>query len=334
MDGDLRGRPRPLWVVAVLLAALLAGGCTGSSIGGRPQDIRSRVTPTVAWLSGAAGEGVADGAFATWRDTPVTIAGTWADTTGEVQLELHQLDPGGEYAEWSGSLDIAVGAIFDNEGESWANAARGEYDERWSRMLDELARKWSERPRGTLYIRFAHEWNGSWSPWAVKPDEFTDFVAAWRRFHALKTSRFPDAKLVFCTNGDTSGFTYDWRQGWPGDEYVDVYSTDWYSELLDTGDSYDAFGGPVGLDQHRQFAQAHGKPFAIPEWGNRYSTSGESIDYVRFVHQFAVTNGGPGPGQLIYEIYFNVLETPNDFGIFPRDQSLAPNVSDTYRQLF
>lgn len=57
------------------------------------------------WLSGAAGEGVADGAFAAWRENPVPIAGTWADTSGEIQSALPQLAPGGEYADWSGSLD-------------------------------------------------------------------------------------------------------------------------------------------------------------------------------------------------------------------------------------
>ncbi len=286
------------------------------------------------WLSGAAGEGVADGAFAAWRENPVPIAGTWADTSGEIQSALPQLAPGGEYADWSGSLDLAVGAIFEDEGETWAAAAAGAYDQRWSRMLTDLSSLWSAQPRGTLYLRFAHEWNGSWSPWTVRPDEIADFITAWRRFSAIKAAVMPQAKLVFCTNGDTSGFTYDWREGWPGDDAVDVYATDWYSDLLTGSVGVDAAGGPVGLEAHRQFAADHGKPFALAEWGNRYSATGDQPDYIDFIHQFAARHAGSGPGQLLYDIYFNVIESPNDFAIYPRQGSLAPLASDTYQQLF
>ena len=290
-------------------------------------------TQAATWWSGASGEGVADGQFATWRGTAVGIAGTWADTSGGDQVALYQLASGGEYADWSGSLDIAVGAIFADQGESWSAAADGAYDARWATMLEKLQAKWSERPRGTLYIRFAHEWNGSWSPWAVAESELGDFITAWRRFHSWVNRLVPGAKLVFCTNGDTNGFDYDWRRGWPGDEYVDVYATDWYSELV-MRDEVDAFGGPVGLEQHRQFAARHGKSFALPEWGNRYSASGDAVAFVEFVHAFATSNGGRDAGQLVYDIYFNVRLSPNDFAIFPRVDSLAPSLSDAYRRLF
>ena len=312
-----------------LIASLLTG-CTQRRAGLVAEPVGRQPS---TWLSGAAGEGVADGKFGAWRNAPVTVAGTWADTSASVQVASDQLTPDGEYGRWSGSLDVAVGGIFRDHGESWSAAAGGAYDQRWSSLLEALASKWLERPRGTLFIRFAHEWNGSWSPWVVAADEIDDFIAAWRRFYQLKATIFPQAQLVFCTNGSTSGLTYDWRRAWPGDEYVDVYSTDWYSDQLAVP-TVDEFGAPAGLDQHRQFALSHGKPFALSEWGNRYSATGDSTGYVTSIHDFAVANGGTGAGQLLYEIYFNVLEDPNEFGIYPTGQSLAPDVSDTYRRLF
>ena|SRR6478735_4597654 len=91
-------------------------------------------------------------------------------------------------------------------------------------------------------------------------------------------------------------------------------------------------GAPVGVDQHRDFAMSHGKPFAPPEWGNRYSATGDSVEYVDLIHEFAVALGGKGAGQLRYELYFNVVESPNDFAMFPR--SLAPVASLDYQRLF
>lgn len=340
MAAKTYGRPAPGWIPLLLLVVSLMSGCTGQEAGEPtrpsgtvPSPSPSMSAPAIGWLSGAAGDGVADGEFGRWRGSPVTIVGTWADTSADVQVAIDQLSPGGEYGQWSGSVDIAVGAIFRDADETWAAAAAGTYDERWAEMLRTLGTKWSERPRGTLFIRFAHEWNGSWSQWAVNADEIDDFITAWRRFRALQEQILPQAQLVFCTNGDTSGFGYDWRTAWPGDDYVDVYATDWYSELV-TDDPFDPSGAPVGLEQHREFALDHGKPFALPEWGNRYSASGDSVEFMDLVHEFSAANGGSGPGQLAYEIYFNVSLTPNDFAIFPVDRTLAPDASATYRRLF
>lgn len=330
------------WVLTILTLALTAA-CTGpGSVPSNPPTNPPTNPPVTsaapasapAWMSGAAGAGVADGDFARWRQTPVSIAGTWTDTSPEVQVSAASLDADAEYGQWTGSVDIAVGAIFRESGETWSAAAAGAYDARWRTTLESLREKWAQRPRGTLFIRFAHEFNGSWSSWAVDTGDTVPFVAAWRRFRDLQRQILPDAQLVFCTNGDTSGPDYDWRLAWPGDDAVDVYATDWYSEQLSGSDSVDAFGAPVGLEQHRAFALEHGKPFALPEWGNRYSATGDSGEYISFIHDFSRDHAGTGPGQLVYEIYFNVTLTPNDFALYPTEQSLAPAAAATYRQLF
>ena len=127
-----------------------------------------------------------------------------------------------------------------------------------------------QQQRGTLYIRFAHEMNGDWFPWAVRPADIGNFKAAWVRFFNLKRSIFPGAELVFGTNTNTSGsnMDYDWRTISPGDQYVDVYSVDWYSDRCASNFTVDGYGAPTGLLQHQQFAEQHGKPIGISEWGN------------------------------------------------------------------
>lgn len=288
---------------------------------------------TGQWMSGAAGEGVPNGQFAAWRGTSVPIVGSWSDISPDAQVQLWSIRPGLEYANWNGSMDLAVGAIFD--GETWGQAAAGAYDARWAQSLQQAKAMWTNKGRGTLYLRFAHEWNGTWMKWSVKQADLGNFRTAWQRFATLKERIFPEAELVFCTNGDTVGQTYDWRAGWPGDQYVDVYATDWYAGHwkyygLDKSDRY---GGPTGLNTHRQFAAEHGKPFAVPEWGNN-TEHGDQPAYIQFMRDFAGKYGGSGSGNLLYEIYFNVIWSPNQFALFPENRTSAPQASAKYKDVF
>jgi len=293
----------------------------------------SSLTPTGSWLSGGSGDEVTDGTFGAWRGTPARVATTWSDISPAAQVNLWQFDVGNAFANWTGSVDLAVGAIFS--GESWAAAASGAYDARWSQTLSHAKAIWTSKQRGTLYIRFAHEMNGDWYPWAVHPADIGNFKAAWVRFFNLKQSIFPSAKLVFGTNGNTAGSNmgYDWRTIWPGDPYVDVYSVDWYSNHWIGNPTVDGYGAPMGLLQHQQFAQQHGKPMGISEWGNN-SQVGDQPNYIQYMHDFFVTHGGSGAGQVLYESLFNVHQNSNQFGLFPETATLAPNAAAKYRSLF
>jgi hypothetical protein len=290
---------------------------------------------TAAWASGASGAGVADGTFGTWRGSPTAIAGTWSDNN-EAQVGLWQLRPGFEYATWRGDLDIAVGAI--GPGETWTAAARGDYDARWTQSLQELSRLWSGRP-GTLYIRFAHEFNGDWYPWRVTNASAPDFVTAWQRYRALQQRWFPTSQLVFSPNSESSSGV-DWRRAFPGAAAVDVMAVDYYNQWpwVDTAVdfqrlslAYDGTGAPRGLQRHLEFARSVGLPFAVAEWGNNGSF-GDSGVYVEQMHDFFARNAGTGPGQLRYEIYFNVVWDGNPFGLFPTTGN--PRAAEAYQRAF
>ncbi|MEO3935347.1 glycosyl hydrolase [Dermatophilaceae bacterium Soc4.6] len=81
--------------------------------------------------------------------------------------------------------------------------------------------------RGPIYLRFAHEMNGDWYPWAVGVNGNTaaQYVAAWRHVHALFEQQVPQLKVrwVFAPaalgserSADDVGALY------PGDDVVDV----------------------------------------------------------------------------------------------------------------
>ena len=289
------------------------------------------------WAAGAAGEGVPDGSFAAWRGSPVPMAGTWANSN-DGQLALWPLH--GEYAAWTGDLDIAIGAIDRDAGETWAAAAQGAYDQRWSQSLQEMARLWSGRP-GTLYIRFAHEFNGNWYPWSVPSGSVGDFIAAWQRFRALQQQFAPAAKLVFAPNSETAGdFGTDWREAYPGPGQADVVSTSYFNawpftrtsaEFHDLALRYDQFGGPRGIQRHLEFARSVGLPFAVSEWSN-YIDSGDTTAWIEQMYGFFNANAGTGPGQVRYEILFNELRDGNGFAVFP--ETNLPNSARAYADLW
>lgn len=288
-------------------------GSAGKSAKGSWSSAKLASVTSGDWLSGAAGDGVATGEFGDWRGTPVEIAGTWNDSK-EAQVEQWTLLPDFEFGAWQSSLDVAIGAIYRNQGESWSAAAKGAYDARWTKSLTKLNSLWGTRP-GTLYIRFAHEFNGNWVPWYVKGSETGSFVSAWKRFRTLQKKYFPSSKLVFCPNdGTSSSLKLDWRRAFPGAAYVDVLSVDSYNQypFVSTAADFeakilrtDSYGAPVGIEKHRLYAKSLGLPFAVSEWSSN-SSMGDSAPYVTKFRDWVSQNAGPGAGQVLYEILFNV----------------------------
>ena len=274
---------------------------------------------SIAWLSGASGVGTSDGSFGIWRGSPLQIVGTWSDNDANM-VQFWPLRSGFPLANWMKPVDEAIGA-FDS-GESWAAAAAGAYDSRWVVSLEKLASL--RAGRGTTYIRFAHEMNGNWYPWKVNTTNYKDFITAWQRFRGLQLTYFPTAKLVFSVNRESVGTGMDWRTFFPGAAYVDVMSVDYYNHYpyvatdADWSNSVmvvDAYRAPKGIGQHLAFAKSVGLPLAISEWGVMANT-GDSPVFVKQMHDFFAANAGSGPGQVLYDIYFNVDQNNSNFSIY------------------
>lgn len=302
--------------------------------------------PAGSWLSGSSCHGATEGTFGAWRGKPIASGSTWSDGNWSNHRNLYQFNDTGGYDDWrdfTGTLDLAPGAIYD--GTTWGQAASGAADAHWRAHLQNLKTKWTRIPRqGDICIRFAHELNGNWYQWSVNAANVQNFRTSWVRFYNLKQEIFPQAKLVFGSNGETSGQNYDWRTLWPGDQYVDIYSVDWYgrhwAKAVLNENHTDSHGGPRGLVQHRQFALEHGKPIAISEWGvdHAYGGGGDRPDYIEYMHNFFQEHAGTGAGKLLYENYFNSFhDKPGKHRIFKPgsgDDSNNPNAARRYRELF
>lgn len=328
----LRGAPLIRLSVALVMAVSLTA-CSGP-----PADVGEYASSQ--WMSGASGSGAADGSFGRWRGRPIDIAGTWNDNY-ESQAEQWSVRDGFDFGEWNRDLDVAVGGIYKDRGESWGDAADGAYDDRWREGLRTLASEWKGRD-GTLYIRFAHEFNGDWYPWSVGEDEVDDFTQAWERFRDIQQDVLPEHQLVFSVNSETTdALDLDWRDAFPGAENADVVSVDYYNDwqwvdserdFEEVSTATDEHGAPIGLEAHRRFAEKVGLPFAVSEWSSN-AEKGDAPQFIEELHQWVLQHAGTGAGQLLYEIQFNV--SSYDDGKYELDtDSKQPRAAEAYKRLW
>lgn len=304
---------------------------------------------TGSWLSGQSQtDSVRDGSFAAWRGRPLDIGGTWAASdTPQRQIASAgwSIAPGNAYANIP-AMDYAVGGPLN--GETWAQAAAGQFDARWAEQLRVMKAAWGTRSASDMYIRFAHEMNGNWGSWFVRPGEVSDFVTAWRRYYALVQVNFPGAKLVWCPNAGTM-WNYDVRDLWPGDRYVDVVGVDaynrdpWVNDAKSFTDKINAVnrdGSPLGIESWRTFAQSHGKPLAVPEWASASVQNGggggDAPVFMQLFHEWLSQHGGSSAGNVLYEVFFNAPGYGDHYEIFQNGQPspFEPQAAAMYRSLW
>ncbi len=301
----------------------IAGPTPGDSGGGA-----TGAATVGGWYAGATGEGVLDGRFADWLGQPVGIVGTWNDTTDEVQRTQPSLT--GELADWSGALDIAVAGTVLGSGESYAEAARGDYDDRWRQAADVIAAA-RRRATGATFVRPWHEMNGDWyREWAVTAETLADYRAAFRRYVTVLREALPEVYVAWSPNDGTHQNLPVSRM-YPGDDVVDVIAPDSYdwtgsAEVDAAGirrylERSGPGGEPEGLETWRRFADEHGKPLALPEWGlcHRPGCGGDHPAYIEVMNAWMAEHATPvtwplgepipaeAAGTVLYSIYFNTV---------------------------
>ncbi|WP_328294506.1 malectin domain-containing carbohydrate-binding protein [Kineococcus sp. NBC_00420] len=288
------------------------------------------------WMSGSSGVGAADGQFGNWRGSNLDIVSSWAGNADN-SANFYTLWKGAEYGNWNGSMDMAVGGI--DSGETWSQAASGRYDARWAASLTKLKSLWAGR-QGTMYIRFAHEMNGYWFSWSVNKNNYQDFMTSWKRYRALQQQIFPEAKLVFSVNKESNGPGMNWTNFFPGKQYVDVLSVDYYNNwpYAATVDQFnaqswdkDGYGAPKGINAHLAFAKSQGLPLSVSEWSGN-ADDGDSPGFVQGMYDFFKANAGTGAGQLAYEVQFN-CDIDNHRWLL-NGGSRMPNSAAKYKELF
>ncbi|MDI3307628.1 MAG: carbohydrate-binding domain-containing protein [Acetobacteraceae bacterium] len=199
---------------------------------------------------------------------------SWYDFTASAQWEADsvwsQLD---RQVYWTVPLIV--------QGTTLEQAATGAFNDYYRTVAEALA---GHRPQdSTIYVRVGWELNGPWSTWYAGGHEDA-YIGAFRQF--VDTFRSVDSRFKFDWN--ISGANYmDPSKAYPGDNYVDVISEDFYWDI-NAGDSRDpntawdwAVNRPYGLQWIESFAASHGKPTAYPEWGVMTDNAGPYLQNVK-----------------------------------------------------
>lgn len=98
---------------------------------------------------------------------------------------------------------------------------------------DAYLRRWADELRdfgSTVYVRFAHEFNGTWYPWSsAAGTSASEYTAAWRYLHALFAAHgAANVRWVWAADASSEqvGALQDW---YPGADCVDVLAVDGYN---------------------------------------------------------------------------------------------------------
>lgn len=114
-----------------------------------------------------------------------------------------------------------------------------------------------------VYLRFAHEMNGWWYPWAAgrNGNSAADYVAAWRRVKLIfSVAGAANAKFVWSPNALTgSGLETPLEAAYPGDPWVDYLGMTAYGHGGTPAGTYDA--------TYARLAAVSGKPIILSETG-------------------------------------------------------------------
>ncbi|WP_435280682.1 glycoside hydrolase family 26 protein [Streptomyces koelreuteriae] len=150
--------------------------------------------------------------------------------------------------------------------------AAGEFDHHFRILAERLVEL--KVPDTVLVLGW--EMNGTTYTHRCGPDP-----EAWKKYwnRIVTTMRsVPGQKFRFDFTPSRGRDAVPWTKCYPGDDTVDIIGMDSYDQPA--GMSFEQqVKEPYGLQDHVDFAKAHGKPISYPEWG--LFRNGDNADYMR-----------------------------------------------------
>jgi hypothetical protein len=222
-----------------------------------------------------------------------------------------------------GGWDLAGpdGKVGTSDDLSLAKCGAGQYDDNWRNLANDLAYyglHWA-------YLRLGWEMDGGWYAWRAQQGQGNEasYASCFRRIVQVMRAAQPANQWKFVFNTAGSWWDKSYLDAvWPGDAYVDivaidVYDQSWvantypYPSLCDDAcrlaRQQTAWNSAAWfLYAIRDFAAAHGKPMAIPEWGVTTRSDGhgggDSPYYVQKMHDFIMDPAN----RVVFHAYFDV----------------------------
>lgn len=271
--------------------------------------------------------------FGQWRGAPVETATSYTSyETWEAMLSDWTIAAA---AGFEGTLVFGVPVLPAKTHSTLADVAAGAHDDTFRVIAENLRRN----GRHDTFVRVAPEANGSrWSTWGADAERAEDYKAAFRRVVQVMRATEPRLHFVFDISCGVEVVGNPDRMApltslYPGDDVVDVIGCDAYDEKAMTFDGVPEHlsgteKGP-NVGEVLEFAKAHGKPMALPEWGlNSELGPGDHPEYVAAMRRFLDRHGE----HILFENYFSESTTQLGSGIFEKNQN--PRSAERYRELW
>jgi hypothetical protein len=184
-----------------------------------------------------------------WSGTPAFPSAICDVIIGRGQIPIITWEPWlytGGATQSTYSLGNIIAGNFDTYITSWAQAAKA-YGQ-------------------PVVLRFAHEMNGNWYPWAegVNGNTAGQYITAWRHVRDIFTAQgVTNVQWLWCPNEPYPGVTTTIASLYPGSSYVDILGVDGYA----TSTSWRTFDAlmAAAVDQIRAVDATH--PLWVVETG-------------------------------------------------------------------
>ncbi len=160
-----------------------------------------------------------------------------------------------------------------------ATGATGAYDTHFVALAGTLV----AAGESNAYLRLGWEFDGGWTAWKARTPSAERNYAAYFRQIVTAMRSVPGEHFKFVWNPDASAFvaaSYNVGLAYPGNRYVnviglDVYDQSWVTPLTPAN----AWNRTVlpSLTAAARFADAHGRPIAVTEWGTAIRTDGHGL---------------------------------------------------------
>jgi hypothetical protein len=215
------------------------------------------------------------------------------------------LAPWSQWVKAKPGRNLSYGVALFPKGGSLASCAAGEYDVHWRNLANNLA----SYGLHSAYLRLGYEMDDSSFPYSAPAGSGKEasFAGCFRRVVQVMRQTQPANQWKFVWNPTDHFASVAWLEAtWPGDAYVDVVGVDaydhsWQANTYPYPSTCDAAcrltrqknswnHQSSQLNRLRDFALAHGKPMAFPEYGllirGDGHGGGDNPYYIQKMHEF------------------------------------------------
>lgn len=338
----LKIRPRCIWrgIVGLIATMAVLAGCGAAPGTGKstspptpPRPARGNSSPSV-WDGVYAGNSGPAGiqSFERYLGQPVTHVTVFLDIRKWEYMEYPQRYGLARYRNQPYKLVISVPLLPSDSHDTLQEGAQGLLNQHFVRLAQSLV----SLGMSHAILRLGWELSGDWFSWSALRDPEA-YAKYWRQAVTAMRS-VPGTHFAFDWNGGGVG-----PPGWnpaaayPGNQYVDYITMDLYDESstyqrnhpspaqIQQWWTHSALNGPYALAWTAKFAAAHGKPFAIPEWGlmRRPDGQGGGDDtiFLTDMYSFLVTHPPAYADYFEYDMSAGYDSNLTD-GSFPRSARL------------